>query len=368
MKRSTLALVGLLLAGCGGPNRGEGYPPAFAEAERAEAAGRYAEAADRYGQAASMAGRDRDRDHARYLAAMARIRSGDLRRGIADLEALGDASPPGSIAASASYQAALSRIQAGDEARGYQRMEQVVLKFPSSGAAHMALRRWLANKDQKEGLAASLAWLRTASAGPLGSSALAERMAYEVAERQRALGDLPAARDAYLAVASQWPYPFGALFDDALVHASELDERLGRYPEAIAHRERLLREHEETTMVGTYQRPQMAPSLFHIAELYDEKLHDRGRARETYRRMHTEFPTSTLRDDALWREAQLWSADGNGGKTCDRLSELVREFPSSRYAPCAPRLCPSLSAPPKGAKASREPTCHDYLLSPVRGG
>jgi TolA-binding protein len=173
------------------------------------------------------------------------------------------------------------------------------------------------------------------------------------------LGQTAEARDAFVAVADRWRYPFGALWDDALWCASELDEKLGRYPEAIADLERMLKERETTTLMGSYIRPRMSPALLRIGALYAGRLHDHAKAREAFHRLYTDFTTSPLRPAALWREARLWAADGDASKACDRLATLVHDYPDGRYVPCATEQCKDVKRPEK----SKAPTsCHPYLL------
>jgi outer membrane protein assembly factor BamD (BamD/ComL family) len=110
--------------------------------------------------------------------------------------------------------------------------------------------------------------------------------------------------------------------------------------------------------MGSYERPRYIPAILRIAKLYEEKLNDRARARDALHRLYSEFKTSTLRDDALWREAELWRKDGDTGKMCDRLDTLASDFPDSRYVPCAIEKCPSI----KRSSMSMAPkTCHAYL-------
>jgi outer membrane protein assembly factor BamD (BamD/ComL family) len=66
-----------------------------------------------------------------------------------------------------------------------------------------------------------------------------------------------------------------------------------------------------------------------------------------------------MRDDALWREAELWRKDGDASTACDRLATLAGDFPDSRYVPCASLRCPAIK---RGAKSKAPATCHDYLL------
>jgi hypothetical protein len=111
--------------------------------------------------------------------------------------------------------------------------------------------------------------------------------------------------------------------------------------------------------MGSYERPRYIPAILKIAKIYEEKLNDRGKAREALHRLYAEFTTSTLRDDALWREAELWRKDGDTGKMCDRLDTLASDFPDSRYVPCAIDKCPSIK---RSSKSKAPKTCHAYLL------
>jgi hypothetical protein len=72
-----------------------------------------------------------------------------------------------------------------------------------------------------------------------------------------------------------------------------------------------------------------------------------------------QFTTSTLRDDALWREAELWRKDGDSEKMCDRLSTLADDFPDSRYVPCVVEKCPKVK---RSSKSKAPKTCHPYLV------
>jgi outer membrane protein assembly factor BamD (BamD/ComL family) len=181
---------------------------------------------------------------------------------------------------------------------------------------------------------------------------------YERAKRLAVLEKHQEARDAFLDIAQRWPYPFGSFFDDSLYRASEMEEKLGRTREAVAHLENLLSHREVSSFMGSYERPRYIPAILRIAKLYEEKLNDRGKAREALHRLYSEFKTSTLRDDALWREAELWRKDGDAGKMCDRLDTLASDFPDSRYVPCAMEKCPSIK---RSSKSKAPKTCHAYL-------
>ena len=355
------ALVALAASlGCA-RHHGAAFPRAFAEAERAETAGRYAEAAARYDAAAKAAELARDRDHARYLAGLMMLRDGNVREGVARLEEIANATPVSEHSADAAYRAADVRTRSTDpkEAElGARAMEQVLLRFPAHGIAHSALRRILLDKDAKDGKRASLEYLERLAKGPLGATELGEILAYQAAERMAELDETARAHDAFLAVATRWPYPFGALWDNALYRASEMDEKLGRYSHAVVDLERLIGERETTSLVGSYTRPKMSPGLFRMGMLYGFRMHDRARGRDAFHRLQSEFTTSKLRPDALWFEARLWDEDGDTKTACERLATLANDFPDSRYVPCAIEKCPAVKRADK-SKAPKE--CHPYI-------
>ena len=349
-------LAAVLATSCA-PNRGDGYVRALAAGERAETAGRFLEASARYEAAAEGAKLPRDRDHARYLAALMLAHGGNLREATARLDAIGNATPATPDSARAAYKAADLRLSHGDEEAGFRGLDDLMRRFPSSGVARPALHRLVRHKDETESKEASIAYLR-AMTPSLGPSELGEDIAYQIALRMAELGQDQAARDAFVTISTQWPYPRGALFDDALYRASELDEKLGRYAEAIADLERMLDEREIAHLSGSYERPRFPASMMRIAVLYRDRVKDREKAREAFHRLYTDFKSSTLRDDALWREAEMWREDGDTGTACDRLGTLARDFPDSRYVPCAAVHCPRVTRPEKSKAPS---SCHAYL-------
>lgn len=357
MTRGAWILFGVALAAAAcGPDHGAAYEKSVAEAEHAIHNGRFDDAALRWDEAAKTAKLPRDAVYARYEAALARVRAGDVARGAAELRALADAKPPNAYSAQAAFQAALVAL-ASDEARGAHELEDVVVRFPNDGVAQVAVLH-LARRDDARGPAAAIEHLDRLRARTQGT-AVEPTILYERAKRLAAEGRDVEARDAFLDIAQRWPYPFGAYFDDALYRAAEIDEKLGRYKEAIGHLQRLLSVRETSSFIGTYERPKYVPALLRIAEIEETKLHDNAAAREALHRLYADFATSTLRDDALWREAELWRKDGDADKACDRLSTLASDFPDSKYVPCASVRCPKI-ARPKKSKAPQ--TCHPYIL------
>lgn len=356
--KTRFLLLALLAIGCA-PKRGDDYMRSLAEARRAYHAGRFAEAATKFDDAGKTAKLPRDAVYARYEAALARARAGDHARASQELHAIADAKPETAYSALAAFKAADLAWDADPKA-GYPELETVAVRYAESGVARSALLRVIRYDDENGGAEKTLAHLDAILPKVTGTK-LEETVAYERGKRLAELDRFQEARDVFLAVAGKWPYPKGSYFDDALYRASEMEEKLGRPDEAIAHLEHLLRFRESASVMGSYERPRYLPAALRIATLYEDTLHDRAKARDALHRIYRDFKTSTLRDDALWREADLWKKDGDSATACNRLATLASDFPDSRYVPCVEAQCPGVKRRSK-SKAPKE--CHPYLLRP----
>jgi len=348
-----LAALTLTLTACA-PTRGAAYDKALAEASAAHHSGRYAEAAAKYEEAAKNAKVPRDALYRRYFAALVWVRAGDVGRGTAELRAIASTKPPNEYSAQAAFQVA-QLTRANDDPAGLAALEIMLLEFPNSGVANVALAHLL-QQDDETGPEVGLARLDRLAPRVTGTG-VEEKVAYERARHLDTLGRTEQARDAYLDTAARFPYPTGSFNDNSLFRAAEMEEKLGQPQKAIAHLERLLAQREVSGFVGTYERPQYRPALLKIVDLY-EKAGDRANARAALHRVYTELTTSTLRDDALWREAALWRKDGDEAMACARLATLASDFPDSRYVPCAAQQCPSVK---RSAKSKAPAMCRGYL-------
>ena len=360
MTRGSVVALTLTLAAltaCAPKRGGPPYAKSVSEARRASNAGRFDEAAARFDEAAKNAKLPRDQVFMRYEAALARARAGEVARARQELLAIAQAKPPSAYAAQAAFKAA-ELVADTDAARANAELEAVMTDFPESGVAQVALHRLL-RKDDEEGGGPAKALAHLDRLAPqVAGKHLEESVLYERARRLERLDRTENARDAYLACAAKFPYPFGAYNDDSLFRAAEMEEKLGHDKEAIAILERLLAQREKSSMMGSYERPRYVPALLRIVKIQEEKLHDRAKARDSLHRLYSDFQTSPLRDDALWREAELWRKDGDASTSCSRLSTLTSDFPDSRYVPCAIDKCPSITRPSK-SKAPK--SCHAYL-------
>lgn len=351
---ATLALLSVLAA-CA-PNRGSAYERSLAEASRANHDGLFDAAARKYEEASKNAKVPRDAIYMRYQAALARARAGDVARAATELRAIATAQPPNAYSGQAAFKAA-ELARASDEAAGLREHEGVVVGFGDLGVAQISLAHLLQHDDDA-GPEAGLARLEQLAPRVKGTK-VEEKVFYERAKRLDALGRTEAARDAFLVVATKWPYPFGGYWDDALYRAATLDEQLGRTNEALAELELMLSRREVAGFLGSYERPRYLSAIEMIARLH-EKAGDRAKARAALHRLYTDFTTSVKRDDALWREAALWRKDGDALTACARLSTLATDFPDSRYVPCAAQQCLSIT---RSAKSKAPTTCHAYLLA-----
>jgi tetratricopeptide (TPR) repeat protein len=343
-----LALLLLYLAGCE-PDRGAVYPAAMVRAEQAEARHDYQGAEAAYLEAAGGAKVERDAAHARFLAACTLDEAGDVARALAAFKVIADASPPQEHSAEAAYRAASLRIRMGDE-HGWKDIEEAVVRFPTADIARPAFVRLLRHL-RETGRVDALRALEPR----LVETERGEELDYEIARALADAGRTREAREEFVHVAAKWPYPKGLLFDDALYRASELDEAEGRYGDAIADLEAMLGVRESSLLVGSYERPRYDAAQLRIADLYEQRLHDDARARAALHKLYADFPTSLLRDKALFREAELTGKDG--GRRCELLQLLVHDFPDSRYVPCAVERCGEIKPPP--GKAPK--TCRAYI-------
>lgn len=345
MRAAALLLV--VLAACS-PNRGSAFQLAMAEATRANGAGRDADAARAFERAAASAKISHDAAFARQEAALAWFRAGDTRRGESQLQAL--ASGQSTYAINAQYKLAEHKLRQNG---ALAELERFLIAHPQTGYARAAFVKVARQRDQ-DGTA--IAWL-AATRPKVAGTDLEQRFAYEHAKRVEASGNAVQARREYAAIADRWPYPKGVHFDEVLVRSAQIEKAAGRPREAIALLQRLLHQRETAEVMGTYEKTAYAEAQLEIARLYQGPLADPVAARAAYHAAYAHFPTSTTRDDALWRESQLWKDDG---RACEPLRTLVHDFPDSRYVPCAVAAC-NLERPRKSAAPAR---CHEYLTRP----
>ncbi|MEI9951136.1 MAG: tetratricopeptide repeat protein [Pseudomonadota bacterium] len=336
MKR--VLLFAVLLGACA-PTLPAAYVQARDAAESAYGNGQFVEAAERWLSAADSAASARDRSEARYRAATSYERAGRASDAQKWYRVL--ASGKSERAARAAFALADLRLKSGDTAGGLSELEAAIRKYPSSAIASLALRRYCSALAEQGGDQAVLDYIQRALPG-FDQTDLAEQLLYERARRLDALGEAAEALSAYVALADRFPYPYGAFWDDALLRGADCELRLGQPENAIALLERMLRARETAHLSGSYERPHFADAAYRVAELYRDAKHDPEAARRAFRGVFVDYPTSTLRDDALWQEALLARRVAEP-QACEPLELLVKQLPDSRYAPCAHEMCTKIA-------------------------
>lgn len=346
-------VFGLVLSGCAASQSGE-LARLDAAAERAYSAGRYAEAAARWREAADRSRRPADRDEARYRQGASLARAGQANPALAVFDQLLRDSPRGVRAARATLDRARLQMAAGAPDASQKSLELLIENYPESGLAPLALHDLLGLLVPRGELAIR-AYLN-ARIATLEETELGEHLHAAYAASLERSGDLDGARARYLLVAELYPYPRGALWDDALFRAADLAARSGAPTQAIQYLERMLGKREAAYIQGSYERGRYGEAQYRIAELYRDALHDPARARAAFERLWSAHRTSRLRDDAAWNAALLAAGSGDSDGACQDLQALVTEIPSSRYAACAPHLCSRITLPPEAG------TCHEYVI------
>lgn len=349
--------LALATAACG-PSIDPVFGRAVAAGDRAKTAGRHLEAAKAYEDAAGAARDAHDRDHALGLAASSYARGGDKADAARILDVLRTRPPAGgAVAMRATFDRALLTLETDEEA-GLVELETFVTTHPESALSRRALAIVLTRRAGDD--AAKRVPILERVLPKTRGSELEERVRYDLATAHEALGEPDRARDELRAIAVDFPYPKGALFDDALLRAAEIDERRGRFAAAIDDLETLLRERETTHIIGSYERRGYLPAAMRVATIYRDRLNDLPKAREAFMRVYSEFTTSTSRDDALFEAALVSRRLGDDSGACSAMRTLVRSFPDSRYAACATKVCPTVG------EAATKP-CADYVARRIGG-
>lgn len=357
--RAACALALALVSGCA-PDPGEAYAKAFAEGQRAMAAGRYDEAGSAFARAAGEAHRLKDRDEALFQIGRAREDARDYagaKKAYADVVAT---SPDGPRTVRAEYALAYLEIEHGDPEAGYAALQKALFAHPDHGSADRALLELADRAEERGGAAGRVAFLADAEARFRGTE-LHEQAGYRLGLALEAVGRKEDARERLILTAEAHPHPYGGLTDDAYWHAARLARELGRPKEALSLLERLLAPQERSTMNGSYIRRRFPPALLQMAVIYRDDLGDMASARKKLLELPSRFPDSTLRDDALWEAARLAHRAGDGDAACDALDELVDDVPDSRYGACVALLCPS-------QKPVGDRPCADYVSRDLAEG
>lgn len=356
MIRRLLSLTLIVVPACSS-EQGDAFRLAFSSAERAFHAGRFQEAAGAYDRAVAAAIRPYDRDEATFLKARSFQRIEQWADARATLERLAQQSPAGERTGRATFELADLEISHGNAARGWVMLDLAATRFPGHGLARAAILQLVERARAVGGETAAATWLSTHAAAFRGTEQ-EDVLAFERARSLDLGGSTQQAHDAYLANVKKTAYPT-SLTDDAYFRAAEIDEKLGRYDEAIRHLRQLLAHREPPGVLGANERPAFTKAQLRIAEIYRDRLGDHPAARREFEKLYQLHPTATKRPGALWAQARLAREDGDMVSACALMKRLADGFPESRYVPCAREVCPTATP--------SQHDCKPYLLRALHG-
>jgi TolA-binding protein len=143
-------------------------------------------------------------------------------------------------------------------------------------------------------------------------------------------GDRAGAREALVRIVEEHPYPHGQRWDDALVSLADLAQEEGDHRAAIGWLERIVAVHEDTDRPGSYTLPSMPEAQIRIARIYRDDVGDLDAAAREFQLTYDEYPTSTVRDDALVELAEMLLEAGDRDRACELFADAVAEFEVGR--------------------------------------
>lgn len=345
--------------------RGERHLGAMREATRHYHHGRMEEAAASWEEAARAAERRVDRDEAEYRRARALIRMDRPQEALSIFDAIAAWRPTSRRTARARFDAALLRLDLGEVERAHDDLVHLVRHHPNEGPAARALRL-LMDARQDQPVDARLTFLRELYEH-VGSSDLGDDILTMEAGLLLDRGERAAAVQVYERLVAEHPYPHGQRWDETFHRLADLAEEVGDYRSAIEYLRRMLSVHSHTITPGSQTLPGFPRARLRMARIYRDHLRDPDRAAEHFRGTYDQFPTSRLRDDALYELGVMWLERGQRDRGCAVLLEVVREFEVGRARRlAAERLeegCPSTygALGPSGTRdAGRESRQRDF--------
>jgi len=342
------------------PTKPPAYVTSRAAATRSYSHGRYIEASEYWLKAAAAASTKRDRDEAKYRSAASLRRAERFEEAAVAYDALLAENPPNLQSERAVHDRAKLEFHHRDREAGIAMMETALVEYPEAGSAKTTLRNLAKVHEDAGGLAGLIAWL-SATQPKITRGEVAEWIQFELARAYERSGQLPKARDEYLATADRFPYPSGGLWDESLFNAALIERTLGHPEAAVRIFERLLAERETSHFEGSYLRATFVKAHLEIADIYMDDLKDRENAYLWLQRVWDDHPRSLQRDNARWLQILMRHNAGRTSEACDLMQELIDTNPESRFIRCAPLLCPGKKVPP-GTKA-----CSASLRAEIAG-
>lgn len=325
------ALLALpLLTGCPptlSQSANESYDKKLAEASRHARAGRYEVASESYAEASRLASRRVDQDEARYRQARTLMRAERFEEAVAILDKIGDRKPTSRRTSRAVFDAARVRYEYLEEyERAREGFDRVIRDYPDDGLGHRAIYFRIVDL-QREGREGELIPFLDGLYETSGETTLGDDILMERAKIFEERGDTHNEKLSLAKLVRNHPYPSGHLWDEALLRLSDLFVEEGNVEGAIDALERILGQHETTTIIGSYTRTSMPLALYRIGLLYRDEVRDIERAEQAFDRFPRLFPDSTLADDVLYERGAMWLDEGEADRGCKHLKALLDEYP-----------------------------------------
>ncbi|HUH03402.1 MAG TPA: tetratricopeptide repeat protein, partial [Kofleriaceae bacterium] len=185
---------------------------------------------------------------------------------------------------------------------------------------------------------------------PLAETEVGDNLVWWLADlHEKELKRPDAARALYDRIPAD--YPDSGLRDDSRWHAARLSKQLGDPEGAVQRLRALLATREVAVGAGSYFSIWLDDAQLELGKVLRDDMRDYPAAVRAFQTLPEHYPTSILRDDALWELAVTWHAAGDRARACATLAGLQRDWPDSRYqleqAPALRRelACPGGAAP-----------------------
>lgn len=307
-------------------------PPQYQQAQQHELKGRLEKALAMYTRVSRTAAKA----HVRALAGVRRAKILlELGRHPEAVSAyLSVAKGPGKgkrIGARSLYRAAVvrkDRLKQTDQALVL--FKRVVDHYPDKVAADDALERIVRIYRARNRLPQLILWLKSRFHRHRNRD-VADNLLYVAAQvYEKHVRDFKSAVLLYEQIVKE--RPDGPLVDDANFHAAALYRKLGKPMRAIVCYQRILSTKADAWVVGSWNSVFLDNSQFQTGMTYLEDIRDLSKAVAAFRRLVTDFPSSTLRDDALWWVALTELRRERIKAALKAHAELRRKFPDSRFA------------------------------------
>ena len=294
---------------------------AMREATRHHHHGRFDQAAAAWQEASRTADRRVDRDEADYRRARTLRRLSRDDEAIALLDAIAARRPISRRTVRARFDAALMRLDRGESGAAHASLEWIVREHPEQGPAGRALRILLEARTEAE----QLAFVRELYEA-VGQTDLGDDLLTREAELLTEADDLDGAVAALERICSEHPYPHGQRWDDSLWRLADIAQGRGQHEAAIAYLRRMIEPHTQTVSPGSQTLVLFPRAGLRIARIYRDELDSPDEAETAFRAMVSEFPTSLLRDDALYELGAMWLDRGQPDRGCPVLREVLDGF------------------------------------------